>query len=69
MTTNNTDNVNQIIEKSENNNTNINDVINIDLNKQQDDFKKKLLEKRRKTAKSDIGDNISINFPVIQYIK
>ena len=53
------ENVTEIIKISEK--TNVNDVINSDLNKQQDDFKKKLMEKRRKSALSEIGDNANVN--------
>jgi len=60
MTNNNMmDNVNEIIKSSEN--RNVEEVINNDINKQQDDFKKKLLEKRRKSALSELGDNSSQN--------
>jgi len=53
------ENVTEMIKSSEN--RNLNDVINSDINKQQDDFKKKLEDKRRKSALSEIGDASSMN--------
>lgn len=62
MSNNNKESVQEIMKSSENNN--INAVISNDLNKQKDDFKKKLTEKRRKSALSEIGDSSSVNYMV-----
>lgn len=66
MTNNNAmENVTEMIKSSEK--RNLDDVINNDINKQQDDFKKKLQEKRRKSALSEIGDTSSVNKSVIKF--
>ena len=62
MSNNNKESVQEIMKSSENNN--INAVISNDLDKQKDDFKKKLTEKRRKSALSEIGDSSSVNYMV-----
>lgn len=58
---NNSENVKSIIEDSDKS-TRINECINGDINKQQEDFKKKLEEKRRKTllSTSDVMDQVNI---------
>ena len=67
MTNNNTmENVTEMIKSSEN--RNLDQVINNDIYKQQDDFKKKLVEKRRKSALSEIVDTSSLNKSVIKII-
>lgn len=67
MTNNNSmQNVNEIIKSSEN--RKLDDVINNDINKQQDDFKRKLEEKRRKSAFSEIGDNSSLNKSIVNFV-
>jgi len=66
MTNNNTiENVNEMIKTSEN--RKLDEVINNDINKQQDDFRRKLEEKRRKSALSEIGDNNSLNKSLVKY--
>lgn len=60
------ENLTEMIKSSEN--RNLDDVINNDIHKQQDDFKKKLQEKRRKSALSEMGDTSSLNKPVIKII-
>ncbi len=53
------DDINEIIKSSEN--RNVEEVINNDINKQQDVFKKKLFEKRTKSSISEIEDNYPLN--------
>lgn len=60
------ENVTEMIKNSEN--RKLDEVINYDINKQQDDFKKKLEEKRRKSALSEKGDNSSLNKSIVNII-
>lgn len=60
------ENVTEMIKTSEK--RNLNEAINSDINKQHDDFKKKLEEKRRKSALSEIGDASSLNKSIVKYL-
>lgn len=58
---NNSENVKNIIEDSDKS-TKITEYINDDINRQQEDFKKKLEEKRKKTllSTSDVMDQVNV---------
>lgn len=68
-TNNNTENVQNIIKQSDKINK-IQDVIKDDLEKQQEDFKKKLDEKRKKgmLSTSDVMDHVNVIVNLIKLI-
>lgn len=63
---NNSENVKNIINKSDKSKE-INEVINGDLNKQQEDFRKKLDEKKRRSllSTSDVMDQVNVLVRII----